>query len=158
MCLAPVQSLSLTYLNQQASNCEGIGYKAAFCEKFNSQDGWKMTCVREKSNPLDALVAAAAYCGADAAAMSKQYCEVLAKTEQDLETIGQCCPEVAKGIAQRECGGLKYTSQMARWGSFCATYAKDAVAAGAAPGPTPSPSPESTTSKAKKKLKGIFGK
>ena len=158
MCLAPVESLSLTYLNQMAANCQGIDFKTPFCNKLNSADGWAKTCVRDKSDPPNSLAPLAAYCAADAAALTKTNCEVLAKSETDLELIGHCCPEVARAIAQRECGGMKYTAQMARYGSFCATYAKDAVAAGAAPGPTPTPSPESATSKAKKKLKGIFGK
>jgi hypothetical protein len=156
MCQAPVTSLNLVSLNQQAQFCEGPSYKAAFCEKLNTHAGWQTTCVREKSDAPNALVAAAAFCAADATELTKKGCDEEAKQkDENLDVIGRCCPELAKAIAQRECGGLQYSAQMGKYGSFCATYAKDLVGGGEG-APAPSPSPESSTSKTKRKIKSFI--
>ncbi len=139
-CMSPVESLDLKTLNMQAATCDGPEYKAAFCDKLKTDDGVKLTCKREKSDPESGLIALAQFCGADAAALKTPVCGK-AQAAEDFETLGACCPDQARALAAQRCAGRTYTSLIGnKYQSFCSMYARDLLDQGKV-SPPKSPTP-----------------
>ena len=126
-CMAPVEGLDLRMLNAQAVACEGTSIKAAFCDKFKSNEGFRLVCRREPDDATNGPNAVAAYCSADFDALKKTNCQQALKTE-DLDLLGRCCKDEARGIAAAHCAGRSYTSMTGdKYQAFCATFAKDVM-------------------------------
>lgn len=137
MCAEVPNSLNLAYMQSQSALCDEAAMKAAFCQRLESEAGFKTICNDEKSPPTS-LADAAAYCGKDPDSMLKKACGDAMKKE-DLDLIGTCCPAQAKEIAQKECAGRTYTSAGgSKYAGFCVNYAAGVMdeTQGQAPAPT----------------------
>jgi hypothetical protein len=138
-CMAPVDALDLRALQGQAQMgaCGDPSYKAAFCEKAKTYDGFKLLCKRERSDPESGLPVAAQYCGTDEATMTKVACPQALKLD-DLDILGRCCIAEATAVAAEHCAGRSYTSMSGdKYQGFCATFAKDVMEGGKDAPPAP---------------------
>ena len=126
MCAETANSLNLSSMQAQGAICDEAAMKAAFCQRLESEAGFKTVCNDEKRPPTS-LADAAAYCGKDPDSMRKKACDDAMKKE-DLDLIGNCCPDQSREIAQKECAGMKYTSAGgSKYAAFCVTYAADVM-------------------------------
>lgn len=124
-CAAPANTLDLRQFQSYATFCTGPSYKAGFCDKVKSYDGFKILCKRDPADTENSFVAVAKFCSADAQALTRAACPQAVKTN-DLDTVGRCCPVEAQALAAAHCAGRQYTSARDDgYGAFCGRFAKD---------------------------------
>jgi hypothetical protein len=136
-CSVGAESLDLRTWRSYEELCTGpqggltaAAYKASFCDKAKSSDGFKKLAERRK-DPHGGFDEVVSFCGLDPVALTKTLCEQAVKTN-DLMVIGKDCPKEAQAIAKKECGGRSYTSMGASpYAAFCLTYAADVMKGGA---------------------------
>jgi hypothetical protein len=156
MCSQAITGMQLSMITGPNAACKDATAKAQYCERLETQEGFRSVVARSEISPNDGLAAATAYCGKSAEDIQAKLCAE-AEAKEDLTYLGESCAEAAAKIAQRECAGRKYTELMgSKYQGFCTQYAKDVMDTGEPQ--AESPKAESKTSKAKKKLKGIFNK
>jgi hypothetical protein len=154
-CQEAASSMSLMALTMEGSPCTDPKYRTAYCANLQTRNGY--TAVLKMSSPYGPNEAAA-YCQANLDDTKKKFCaeSMAAQTPDDLTFIGTNCPEQTQEIAKKECAGREGTAFYAtKYGQFCATYAKEIMAA-SQPEKKEEQKPESAGKKAKKALKSIF--
>ncbi len=125
MCAMPANAVDLRLFHMYATLCTEPSYKASFCDKVKSYDGFKIACKRNSADTENSFVSVAKFCGADAQTLTRAACPHAVKTK-DLDTVGRCCPTEAQALAVEHCAGRSYTSMGPDgYGGFCATFAED---------------------------------
>ena len=125
ICAMAANAVDLRLFHTYAALCTGPSYKASFCDKVKSYDGFKIACDRDPADTDNSFVAVAKFCGTDAQMLTRAACPQAVKTK-DLDTVGRCCPTEAKALAAEHCAGRTYTSMGPDgYGTFCATFAND---------------------------------
>jgi hypothetical protein len=151
-CEGSANALDLMTLTMPGGICSDPAYKAAFCAKMKTREGYGILAAPGRP-PQYGLAEAGKYCGVDPGSLLAGFCSE-AMTQRDLSFIGANCPDQTKEIAAKECGGIDTTSEMnSEIGRFCGAYARDAMAKDAG---NQEAKPETKKDKTKKILKGIF--
>jgi hypothetical protein len=91
---------------------------------------------------------------------AKETCDK-ALSAKKLDLLVEHCPAEAKKLAQEQCAGRQYTSQMApEYRGFCVSYAHAEMQAGSDPASQPAPETPAEEAKqgVKKRLKGMLGR
>lgn len=134
--------------------------KQQLCNKFNSQEGYRLVSERQPSGDptMDSglLPAVERYCGVAAGSTLQRLCDDANRSE-DLDFLGAQCPALAAPIAQRECAGRSYSTPPAeKYRDFCNSYAREMMQGG---GDTSIvPKTEDVLKEGAKRLKGLFGR
>jgi hypothetical protein len=152
-CQAPVDQVDVQQLQMMSGFCTDPALKGSLCGRLDTVDGFTRVCERPPDS-ANGLSATANFCGQDADALHKKYCDE-ALQKESLDLLGKCCPTEARVIAQRECAGRSYTGgASSKYAGFCMRYASDLMAGGA--NDPNAEKPETTKEKTKKTLKSII--
>ena len=98
-------------------------YKAAFCEKARTYEGFTIACKRDSADVDNSLGGLAKFCSTSAEAVSSTACPEAQKTG-DMDVLAKCCPAQAAAYAAEHCAGLS-PSTAAGMSGFCTMFAKD---------------------------------
>jgi hypothetical protein len=125
-----------------------------YCAKYKTPEGF-LKAARDADT-------AAKMCKVDNAKLRSSFCAQAAKSD-NLAFLGSQCPVEAKPIAQANCAGRSYTSQVRdKYTDFCKAYLSHATleqpATPAAATPAPADAAKAAVNEGINKIKGLFGR
>ncbi|WP_280150807.1 DUF3617 family protein [Piscinibacter sp. XHJ-5] len=145
-------------------------YKAEFCRKLQSPDGFAIVAGRPAATvaglPSGDLKEGAELCGANAEEISARICGN-AEQQEALDVLAAGCVSrgYARALVVRECAGRSFSSPPAeKYRQFCASAAsQDTTLAGASrarsvPTAAPASPQQEVIDKGRQLLKGLFGR
>jgi hypothetical protein len=181
LCASLVKGMQVQQFDGPAeSACDDPKYKADFCKRLSTEEGYDTIAVREKApgRATTDLEAAGKTCGVNTVAVHSKLCKD-AQSGSSLPFLARHCPDEAAPLAQAQCAGRSFTSPPAeKYREFCSTYARHNLmqgspagtasdASGSAAGAAqpassdgkaeaPAPAQDSTVEKSKKALKKML--
>lgn len=144
----------------------GAKYKADFCKRLSTEEGYDTVAVRGKS-PLSAttdLESASKVCGVDPVAVRDKLCKN-AVSGNSLLFVARHCEADAAPLAKAHCAGRGFTNApVDQYSEFCSTYARHNLQQGSAGTPsgaeggqgTAPPAKENAIEEGKKAFKKLF--
>jgi hypothetical protein len=163
-----------------AAACTGPQHKQAFCAGLATPTGYEGAATSGALLGVD-LPQAAAFCGKEPQALRAEACRAALAADTLQFVVDQCperkadvcpralatkqlalfakhCPVEAQALAQKECAGRQYTSQMeTEYREFCAEYARVAMQEGAVAAEGADPAADDKDDKKKSVKKRILG-
>ena len=132
-CKGAVDSMMSQTLRPDSPYQCGASYKADFCKRLQTPDGFSTVAARRPSTvagiPSGDLAEASSFCGIDGEQTRARFCKS-AEQNESLDFLANSCLSAGygKAIVVRECAGRSFSSPPAeRYRGFCSAVARDGL-------------------------------